>query len=87
IQQANESLEEALRYLLKASATKGCILKILVRTQAAENQAQCIKNDPEIIDSNLLIIDSHELMIQEWLEGKKSQQQCSNLLFPKEKEA
>jgi len=71
IQKENESLEEARRQLLKASATKGCILKILVRTQATENQSQSIENDPEIIDTNLLIIDSHELMIQQWLEKKK----------------
>ncbi|MGZ3625636.1 MAG: DNA-methyltransferase, partial [Ktedonobacteraceae bacterium] len=73
IQKENESLEEARRLLLQASATKGCIVKILVRTQAAENQPQSIDNDPEIIDSNVLIIDSHELMIQQWLEKKKMQ--------------
>ena len=73
IQKENESLEEARRQLLKASATKGCIVKILVRTQAAEKQPQSIDNDPEIIDSNVLIIDSHELMIQQWLEKKKMQ--------------
>ena len=71
IQKENESLEETRRQLLKASATKGCILKILVRTQATENQPQSNDNDPEIIDTNLLIIDSHELMIQEWLREKQ----------------
>ena len=73
IQKENESLEETRRQLLKASATKGCILTILVRTQAAEYRAQMIHDDPEIIDNNLLIIDSHELMIQEWLRGKQKQ--------------
>ena len=73
IQKEHESLEETRRQLLKASATKGCILKILVRTQAAEYQLQTIHDDPEIIDTNLLIIDSHELMIQEWLEEKQKQ--------------
>ena len=73
IQKENESLEETRRLLLQASATKGCIVKILIRTQAAENQPQSIDNDPEIIDSNVLIIDSHELMIQQWLEKKKMQ--------------
>jgi hypothetical protein len=57
--------------LLKASATKGCILKILVRTQATLYQLQTIHADPEVIDTNLLIIDSHELMIQEWLREKQ----------------
>ena len=71
IQKENESLEEARGQLLKASDTKGCILKILVRTQAEEIQAQSIENDPEIIATNVLIIDSHELIIQQWLERKK----------------
>jgi site-specific DNA-methyltransferase (adenine-specific) len=73
IQKENESLEETRRQLLKASATKGCILKILVRTHSAEYQVQTIHDDPEIIDTNLLIIDSHELIIQEWLRDKQKQ--------------
>jgi site-specific DNA-methyltransferase (adenine-specific) len=71
IQKENESLEETRRQLLNASATKGCILKILVRTHAAEYQEQTIPEDLEVIDTNLLIIDSHELMIQEWLREKQ----------------
>ena len=73
IQKENESLEETRRQLLKASATKGCILKILVRTHSAEYQVQAMHDDPEIIDTNLLIIDSHELIIQEWLREKQKQ--------------
>ena len=73
IQKENESLEETRRQLLKASATKGCILKILVRTHVSEYEMQAIHDDPEIIDTNLLIIDSYELMIQEWLREKQKQ--------------
>jgi site-specific DNA-methyltransferase (adenine-specific) len=73
IQKENESLEETRRQLLKASATKGCILKILVRTHSAEYQVQTIHDDAEIIDTNLLIIDSHELIIQDWLREKQKQ--------------
>jgi site-specific DNA-methyltransferase (adenine-specific) len=73
IQKENESLEETRRQLLKASANKGCILKILVRTRATECQVKTIQDDPEIIDNNLLIIDSYELMIQEWLREKQEQ--------------
>jgi site-specific DNA-methyltransferase (adenine-specific) len=73
IQKANESLEETRRQLLRASSTKGCILKILVRTHASEHQAHEIHDDPEVIDTNLLIIDSHELAIQEWLREKQEQ--------------
>jgi len=72
-QREHESLEETRRQLLKASATKGCILNILVRTHAAEYSARAIHDDPEIIDNNLLLIDSHELMIQEWLREKRKQ--------------
>ncbi len=71
IQKEHESLQEARKHLLKASATKGCILKILVRTHTSDNQpATC--NKPEDIDSNVLIIDSHELLIQEWLRERQT---------------
>jgi len=45
----------------------------LVRTQAAEYKDQTIHENPEVIDTNLLIIDSHELLIQEWLRDKQKQ--------------
>jgi site-specific DNA-methyltransferase (adenine-specific) len=73
IQKENESLEETRRQLLKASETKGCILKILVRTHTAEYQEQTFHENPEAIDTNLLIIDSSELLIQEWLNEKQKQ--------------
>jgi site-specific DNA-methyltransferase (adenine-specific) len=73
IQREHESLEETRRQLLKASAIKGCILKILVRTQAAEYQEQTRHDDREAIDANLLVIDSHELLIKEWLREKQKQ--------------
>jgi len=71
IQKEHESLEEARKQLLKASATKGCILKILVRTHVPEN-LPANPNNLENIDSNLLIIDSHELLIQEWLKERQA---------------
>lgn len=72
IQKENESIEEAIRQLLKVSASKGCVLKILVRMKATDCQGKTI-HDPETIDVNLLIVDSHELIIQEWLDGKQKQ--------------
>lgn len=77
IQKENESIEEARRQLLKASATKGCVLKILVRTRATGDQILSINDDPEVIDTNLLVINSHELIIQEWLEKQKNQASIS----------
>jgi site-specific DNA-methyltransferase (adenine-specific) len=73
IQKENESLEESRRQLLKASVTKGCILNILIRTHPAEYQQQTVHENPEVIDSNVLIIDSYELLIQEWLREKQEQ--------------
>ncbi len=71
IQKDNESIEEAKRQLLKASATKGCILKILVRT--TELRQPTIFLDSENIDENLLIIDNHDLLIDQWLRDKQKQ--------------
>ena len=71
IQKEHESLEEARRQLLKASATKGCILKILVRTTGCQQPTNV---DAEIIDDNLIIIDSHELVIDRWLRGKRERE-------------
>ena len=70
VQKEHESLAEARRQLLQASATKGCMLKILVRTAATdcEEAASC---NIGIMDDNLLIINSYELEIEEWLRGKK----------------
>jgi site-specific DNA-methyltransferase (adenine-specific) len=68
VQKEHESIEEARRQLLKASATKGCILKILVRATGCQQQANYF--DLESIDDNLLIVDSHELAIEQWLRGK-----------------
>jgi len=72
IQKDNESIEEAMMQLIKVSASKGCVLKILVRMTAADCQVKTI-HDAENIDDNLLIIDSHELMIQEWVREKQKQ--------------
>jgi site-specific DNA-methyltransferase (adenine-specific) len=70
IQKEYESLEEARRQLLKASASKGCILKILVRTAETDCDEPAI-SDAQSIDDNVLVIDSYELMIEEWLRGQE----------------
>jgi site-specific DNA-methyltransferase (adenine-specific) len=71
VQKDNESIEEAKNHLLKASTTKDCILKILVRTSAADCK-EPPNFDPENIDANLLIIDSHELEIGQWITEKQA---------------
>ncbi len=70
VQKENESLEEARKQLLKASATKGCILKILVKTT---DYGHATIFDLTNIDHNLLIIDSHDLVIKQWLKEKQSE--------------
>ncbi len=72
VQKENESLEEARKQLLKASASKGCIFKILVRTRDTDcgETALC---DTEIIDDNLLVVDSYDFLINQWL-GEKQRQ-------------
>ncbi len=72
VQKNNESIEEAKNHLLKASIIKGCTLKILVRTSAADCK-EPPNFDPESIDTNLLIIDSNELEIGQWLKQKKKE--------------
>ena len=68
VQKEHESLEEARRRLLSASASKGCILKILVRT--TDDQPPADYSDAGAIDDNLLIVDSHDVVIEQWLRGK-----------------
>ncbi len=69
VQKENESLEEARSQLLKASASKGCVLKILVRTSAIDCE-DAVSCDAGSLDDNLLIIDSFELEIAGWLMAK-----------------
>ncbi len=68
VQKEHESLEEARRRLLRASASKGCILKILVRT--TDDQPPANYADADMIDDNLLIVDSHDVVVEQWLRGK-----------------
>ncbi len=70
VQKENEDLEDARRQLLKASARKGCMIKILVRTTATDCRETTIP-DVESIDDNLLIINSYDLVVKGWLRGKE----------------
>ncbi len=70
VQRQNETLEEARKQLLRASATKGCILKILIRTTPYRHTTMF---DLEDADTNLLIVDSHDLTITQWLQEKQEQ--------------
>lgn len=68
MQRHNETIEEAKKQLLRASVTKGCLLKILVRTNLYHHTTMF---DLEDTDTNLLIVDSHDLTISQWLQEKQ----------------
>ncbi len=70
VQRQNETLEEARKQLLRASATKGCILKILIRTTPYHSATMF---DLEDTDTNLLVLDSHDLTAAQWLQEKQEQ--------------
>lgn len=70
VQKENETLEEAKRQLLRASATKGCILKVLIRTT---HRSLPTIFDVADVDDNLIVIDSHDLVIDQWLQQKQEQ--------------
>ena len=62
IQKPDENLEIAKRKLLQASKTKNCEWMILIRTQLQFEPSLFNWNDP-----NILVLDSHDLLIKEWL--------------------
>ncbi len=61
IQKQNENIEIAKRKLMNASKTKNCELMILVRTQPGDDRSLF-----DWQDVNILVIDSHDLLIKEW---------------------
>ena len=68
IQRASESLEEAQKKLLRACATKGCILKILIRTNPRRDLTLF---ESEFEDNNLIVLDSYDLIVGEWLNNPR----------------
>lgn len=68
IQKPYEDLETARQKLLKASQSKNCVVMILVRTHRNTNSLI----PASIGDSNLMIIDSYDLIMADWLENRKA---------------
>ncbi|MEW6210610.1 MAG: DNA methyltransferase [Acidobacteriota bacterium] len=64
IQKEHEDIEDAEMKLIKASESKNCRVMILVRTLRQSNRLF----ETEVKDSNLIVIDSYDLMIDTWLE-------------------
>lgn len=69
IQKKNEPLNEAKRNLVNASKRKQCSLMILIRTQIDD-----LYEDPLVEDENnsttLLIVDSYDIKIRNWIKQK-----------------
>lgn len=66
IQKPEESLLEAKVKLEKASKTKGCLLMILVRIKYQEDSL--FSTVDNLSSDNLLIIDSYEVTVKNWLQ-------------------
>jgi site-specific DNA-methyltransferase (adenine-specific) len=64
IQKQGEPIEISKRKLLNASKTKNCELMILIRTQKDSEHSLFNWNDV-----NVLVVDSHDLLIKEWIAG------------------
>jgi site-specific DNA-methyltransferase (adenine-specific) len=63
IQKQGESIEVSKRKLINASKTKNCKYMILVKTQKETDNSLFLWND-----ENVLIIDSYDLQIKNWLD-------------------
>jgi len=66
IQKETESFEEAKSNLLKASKTKECILKILIKTNTDEQFFDY--TETENIEENLIVLDSYDLILNHWFQ-------------------
>lgn len=64
IQKEHEDFETAEIKLIKASQSKNCSVMILVRTHRQSGRLF----ESEVKDSNLIVIDSYDLVIDTWLE-------------------
>ncbi len=67
VQKRDESLIEARKKLIKASKAKKCSLMILIRTHSSQMSFENIEAIEEFDDSVLLIIDSYDLKIENWM--------------------
>lgn len=72
IQKENETLDEAVSKLYKASLTKKCIYMILIRTHVDVIDTYDCSNYPP----NLFIMDAYDLMIKDFLESKEGKKHC-----------
>jgi site-specific DNA-methyltransferase (adenine-specific) len=65
IQKADEDIETAKRKLIAASKTRQCAFMILVRTTCNGDYSLF-----EWADEDLLVVDSYDVEIETWLDGR-----------------
>lgn len=68
IQKKNESLSEAKQKLRNASKKKQCSLMILIRTQRNDLYDELLIEEEN--DSTLLVVDSYDIQIKNWIKSK-----------------
>lgn len=78
IQKKDEDIETAKQKLITASQTKNCELMILIRTHQRNERLFSLDTD----EGNVLVIDSHDLMIWDWLQEKSLALSKNNLVEP-----
>jgi site-specific DNA-methyltransferase (adenine-specific) len=70
IQKPYETLNEAKEMLIKASLTKGCIIKLLIQTNMLEQSVIDLYNTT---DENLFIVDKYNIAIEKIIRNLKKQ--------------
>ncbi len=66
IQKKDEDFETAKQKLIAASETKNCELMILIRTHRRNDRLFSL----DVNEANVLVIDSHDLIVEDWLQEK-----------------
>lgn len=65
IQKPDETFDEALDSLVRASHKRSCILKVFIKTKHEDNLFDFISQEQP--DENLIIMDSYDLVIKDWI--------------------
>lgn len=68
IQKPNETIEQAMSLLIKASKKKECVLKILIKTKNEEMLFDFFRDND---DDHLIVIDSYDLIVEDWMKNNR----------------
>lgn len=76
IQKPNENLSTAQSKLIKAGKARGCSLMILIATQSRQNYL--FSDDPPGTQHNVLLIDSYNVLIHNWMDQCIASLSCTS---------